>query len=99
VGTLFLGFLVLAARGTSSSESDSGLTRLMGLVLVDFARARGTSSSDSSFLTLGFVCRTAGEEEGFLVVEGDGLGFDLAARGTSSSESEGRALIFAFLGC
>ena len=97
MGTLCLGFLVLAARGTSSSESDSGFARLTGLDVVGFARARGTSESESSFLTWDFFC-AAGEEEDFLVVEGDDLGFDLAARGTSSSESEAGALIFGFLG-
>ena len=98
LGVLCLGFLVLEARGTSSSESDSAFARLMGLVVGGFARARGTSSSDSSFLTRGFF-RTAGEEEGVLVVEGDGLNFDLAASGASSSDSEAGALIFGFLDC
>ena len=34
-----------------------------------------------------------------MTVEGDGLGLDLAARGTSSSESEAGDLSFGFLGC
>lgn len=97
MGTLCLGFLVLAARGTSSSESDSDFARLMGLDVLGFARARGTSSSESSFLTWDFFF-TAGEEEALLVAEGDDLGFDFAARGTSSSESEAGALIFGFFG-
>jgi len=79
---LTLGFLDLAMRG-SSSESEVGLERL--IAFPDFAFVRGTSSSEScSFLT--------GVEIDFL-----GLDFALAARGTSSSESDSSFVTLGFL--
>jgi hypothetical protein len=62
------------------------LTRLTDLA-AGFDRASGTSSSESDSCLTGFFL-TTGEDDFLTCEDGFGFGFDFAARGTSSSESD-----------